>query len=85
MRGLTQTAQRAASELAAPNLHNAVWQRDLSVSHGRIGDMQVAQNDTDAALKSYQASLTMQRDRGQLSESFSGWIKKFDDALANLR
>ena len=35
------------------------WQRDLSVTHDRIGDVQVAQGDLAAALTSYQASLAI--------------------------
>jgi hypothetical protein len=32
----------------------ATWQRDLSVSHNKIGDVQQAQGDLAATLTSYQ-------------------------------
>ena len=35
---------------------NAEWQRDLSISHNKIGDMQVAQGNLPAAPTSYQAA-----------------------------
>ena len=35
------------------------WQRDLSVSCGRIGDVQVRQGNLPEALKSYQAGLAI--------------------------
>jgi hypothetical protein len=35
---------------------NAEWQRDLSISHERIGDVQRAQGDLPAAVASYRAS-----------------------------
>ena len=40
--------------LAQSDPGNADWQRDLSVSFERIGDVQVAQGDLSGALKSYQ-------------------------------
>jgi hypothetical protein len=36
-----------------PRAGNAGWQRDLSVSHNKIGDVQRAQGDLAAALTSY--------------------------------
>jgi tetratricopeptide (TPR) repeat protein len=38
---------------------NTRWQRDLTVSYGRIGDMQAAQGDSAAALKSFHACLAV--------------------------
>src|SRR3954451_4492795 len=38
---------------------NAGWQRDLSVSYNKIGDVQVEQGDLAAALASYRASLAI--------------------------
>ena len=38
---------------------NADWQRDLSVSHNSIGDVQKAQDDLSAALESYRAAITI--------------------------
>ena len=38
---------------------NAGWQRDLSVSHNKMGDARLAQSDLGSALQAYQASLTV--------------------------
>jgi hypothetical protein len=50
-----QTALAIAERLAKADPGNAEWQRDLSVSHDNIGDVQQAQGDLAAALSSYQA------------------------------
>ena len=42
-----------AERLAKADPDNAGWQRDLSVSHDKIGDVQLAQDDLAAALTSY--------------------------------
>ena len=44
-----------AERLARADPGNAGWQRDLSVSHNKIGDVLVEQGDLTAALESYQA------------------------------
>ena len=48
------TAYRASlairERLAAADPSNAAWQRDLSVSHDKLGDVLVAQGQLDAAL-----------------------------------
>jgi hypothetical protein len=46
-------AQRLAQRLAARDPANTQWQRDLSVSHDRIGDVLVAQGDGPGALAAY--------------------------------
>jgi tetratricopeptide (TPR) repeat protein len=48
--------------LAKADPGNALWQRDLSVSYDRIGDMLVAQGNLPEALKSYRDGLAI-RDR----------------------
>jgi tetratricopeptide (TPR) repeat protein len=45
-----------AERLAQADPGNARWQRDLSVSHNRIGDVEQAQGNLASALASYQAS-----------------------------
>ncbi len=42
--------------LAKSDPGNADWQRDLSVSYNKVGDVQMAQGDLKAALKSYSDS-----------------------------
>ena len=39
--------------LAAQDARNAEWQRDLSISHDKIGDVKQAQGDGDGALDAY--------------------------------
>ncbi len=46
-----------AQQAAHPD--STQWQRDLSVSHDRIGDIQQAQGDLAGALLSYRAGLTI--------------------------
>jgi hypothetical protein len=43
--------------LAQKDSGNAEWQRDLSVSYEKVGDVQMAQGDLKAALKSYSDGL----------------------------
>jgi tetratricopeptide (TPR) repeat protein len=46
-----------AQKLAARDPANTEWQRDLSVSYDRIGDVQRAQGDLPSALSSYKQGL----------------------------
>ena len=62
-----QASLAIAERLAKADPGNAGWQRDLSVSHNKIGDVQQAQGDLAAALTSYQASLAI---------SLSVWRKR---------
>jgi hypothetical protein len=48
-----------AERLAAADPANTGWQRDLSVSHNRLGDLAAAAGDTAAARAAYQASLAI--------------------------
>ena len=43
--------------LARRDPANTEWQRDLSISHDKIGDMLTAQGDGDGALAAYRTSL----------------------------
>ena len=52
---------------------NAGWQRDLSVSHNKIGDVQQAQGDLAAALASYQASLAIAERLAKADPGNAGW------------
>ncbi len=45
--------------LAAADPGNSEWQRDLSVSHNRIGDVCRAQGNLAGALESYEAGLAI--------------------------
>ncbi|MBU0609305.1 MAG: DUF4062 domain-containing protein, partial [Armatimonadetes bacterium] len=52
----TQTAQQALCERAPDN---TAWQRELSVSHERLGDVRVAKGDLRGALAAYKAALAI--------------------------
>ena len=52
-----EQARQIMDGLLAGDPGNAGWQRDLSVSYERVGDVQVAQGDLAGALKSYRDSL----------------------------
>ena len=45
--------------LATADPSNAGWQRDLSVSHEKVGDVLTAQGRLDHALEAYRASLAI--------------------------
>ena len=62
---LAQSAGSAFEELAAADPGNAGWQRDLSVSHNKIGDVLTAQGNLAAALAAYPIRPRI--------ESWSGW------------
>ena len=72
-----------ADRLATSDPGNAGWQRDLSVSYIKIGDVQVDQGDLAGALKSYRDSLAI-RDRLTKSDpDNAGW--QFDLGISNER
>jgi hypothetical protein len=48
-----------AERLAGRDPANTQWQRDLSVSHNKIGGVRVAQGDLPAALTAFEASLAL--------------------------
>src|SRR5271166_1669962 len=54
-----QASLAIRERLAKADPGNADWQRDLSVSHNKIGDVRQAQGDLAGALASYQASLAI--------------------------
>src|SRR5258706_9460279 len=59
--------------LAASDRSNTGWQRDLSVSYDRIGDVLVAQGKLDEALKSYRDSLAIHERLAASDRSNTGW------------
>jgi tetratricopeptide (TPR) repeat protein len=63
----------AAEHLARADPGNAGWQRDLSVSHERIGDVQRAQGDLAAAQLSFQAALAIRERLAQADPGNAGW------------
>ena len=61
-----QAGLAIAERLAKSDPGNAGWQRDLSVSYDKVGDVQMAQGNLPAALTSYQASLAIMRAPGEV-------------------
>ncbi len=54
-----RSAQEPVTQLAVQGPDNAGWQRDLSVSYGKVGDVLVAQGNLPEALRSYLGSLAI--------------------------
>jgi len=63
-----QVLTRAAADPAS-----AEWQRDLSVSHSKLGDLAVAAGDLTAARTSYQASLDIRARLAAADPANAGW------------
>jgi tetratricopeptide (TPR) repeat protein len=66
-------ARAIADRLAKADPGNAGWQRDLSVSHERIGDVLRAQGNLPAAFASYQASLAIRDRLATVDPGNTGW------------
>ena len=50
-----------AKALAGRDPNNAEWQRDLSVSYNKVGDVRAARGDRDGALKAYEDGLGIRK------------------------
>lgn len=59
--------------LAKQDPSNPGWQRDLSVSYIKVGDVQSAQDDLSGALKSYRASLAIAEKLAKQDPGNSAW------------
>ena len=77
-----------AERLAAADRSNTEWQRDLSVSYERVGNVLVAQGKLDEALKAYRDGLAIRerlaaadRSNTQWQRDLSGAFKKVGDVL----
>jgi hypothetical protein len=62
-----------AERLAAADPGNAGWQRDLSVSHNKVGDVLRAQGDLAAALVRYRAGLAIRQRLAAADPGNAGW------------
>jgi tetratricopeptide (TPR) repeat protein len=60
-------------KLAARDPDNAEWQRDLSISFDRIGDVQRARGNLDAALEAYRDSLAIREKLAAHDPGNTGW------------
>jgi len=68
-----RAAHAIHEKLAAQDPANAGWQGDLSVSHGRIGDVLRAQGDLAGALASYRAGLAISDKLAAQDPAHAGW------------
>jgi hypothetical protein len=62
-----------AAARAARDPANTEWQRDLSVSHNKIGDVLVAQGDGAGALAAYRKSLAIGEALAQRDPANTQW------------
>ena len=62
-----------AERLVKLDPNNAGWQRGLSISHNKIGDMQVVQGDLAGALQSYRMGLAIAERLAKLDPDNAGW------------
>jgi tetratricopeptide (TPR) repeat protein len=69
----THAYQEILNDLAAADPSNAGWQRDLSVSHDRIGDVLSAQGRLDDAGTAYRASLAIREALAAADATNAGW------------
>ena len=68
-----EEAHRLAQRLAERDPANTEWQRDLSVSHNKIGDVLVAQGDGAGALAAYRKSLAIAEALAGRDPANTGW------------
>jgi tetratricopeptide (TPR) repeat protein len=79
-----QASHDIFERLAKADPGNAGWQRDLSVSHNRIGDVQQAQGNLAAALTSYQASLAIRERLAKADPGNAGWQRDVSVSQDNI-
>ena len=70
--------------LAKSDPGNAGWQRDLSVSYDRVGDVQVAQGDLAGARKSYRDSLAIRDRLAKSDPGNAGWQRDLSVSYSKL-
>ena len=68
-----QAALDIAGRLAAADPANTGWQRDLSISHNKLGDVAVAAGDLAAARDRYQAALDIRVKLAAADPANTGW------------
>ena len=68
-----QSSLAIRERLASADRGNAGWQRDLSVSHNKIGDVLVEQGNLSEALEAYQSSLAIRERLASSDRGNAGW------------
>jgi tetratricopeptide (TPR) repeat protein len=70
---VAQSARKVLDRLTASDPGNAGWQRDLSVSHIKIGDLLQAQGDWSGASQAIRASLAIRERLARTDPGNAGW------------
>jgi tetratricopeptide (TPR) repeat protein len=70
--------------LAGQDASNTEWQRDLSVSYEKIGDVLSAQGDLAGALKAFRASLEIRERLAGQDPSNTGWQRDLSLSLGKI-
>ena len=70
---LSRVMLHEAERRADADPGNAGWQRDLSVSHNKVGDLAVAAGDLPAARTAYEASLAIRQRLADADPGNAGW------------
>ena len=79
-----QTALALTERLAQADPANAAWQRGLSVSHNKVGRVQMDQGNLPAALASYQAALAIRERLLRSDSSNAGWQRDLSISYQNV-
>ena len=67
---------------------NTEWQRNLSISHDRLGDIQQSRGDLEGAQRSYEASMEIRKKRSERDPENTEWQRDLSishDRLATSR
>ena len=81
---LVEATRRALQRLAAADPSNAGWQRDLSVSQEKIGDVLLAQGDLAGALRAFRESLAVRERLAAADPSNAGWQRDLSVSLTQM-
>ncbi|MBX3336208.1 MAG: DUF4062 domain-containing protein [Nitrospira sp.] len=68
-----EEAHRVAQRLTSSDPGNTEWQRDLSVSHHKLGDVAVAQGKLDQAAQAYRDGLTIAKSLAASDPGNTDW------------
>jgi hypothetical protein len=75
-----QASLDIAARLATTDPANTEWQRDLSVSHEKLGDVARAAGDLAAARAAYQAALDIAERLAAADPANTGWQRDLETA-----
>ena len=81
---LIEPVRQVFARLAEADPSNAGWQRNLSVSHNKVGDVLSAQGDLARTLEAYQRSLEVSRRLAEADPSNAGWQRDLSVSLDNI-